>query len=230
MVYSKPLLPALFAAVIGAGLAGGCAGGSAAPPAEDAPPVNALAAMLGRPLVILPTQFLAFSTGNGSWESSPDNGALLELLDKEIEATLRRRGVQARWTFASEMVASARRNAGLIGDPHGLSAERYRRAKAGDTPLSEPLGSQIRTLVALRDARYALLPVEVRVEGKNGQGKGSVRLLLIDTRTARIVWAEDVIGAPTVSFGYPRAALTTALFPELARELASRIADMVVTQ
>lgn len=229
MISPNPIVRTLFVALLGATVAGGC-GGSASPKQEPEPQINPLAAMVGRPLVILPTQFLAFSTSSGEWESSADNPALLVALDEEIASTLKKRGVEARWTFAGEVAESARRNGGLTGDPYGLSAERFRRAKASDAPVSEPLGSQIRRLVAFRDARYALLPVELRIESQAGQGRAMLRLLLIDSRTARIVWADDVASARSAGFADARAALAPGRFSEIARDLAGRVADLVITQ
>ena len=76
MTSPNPIVRTLIAALLGATVTGGC-GGSASPKQEPEPEVNPLSAMVGRPLVILPTQFLAFSTSSGEWESSADNPALL---------------------------------------------------------------------------------------------------------------------------------------------------------
>jgi hypothetical protein len=99
-------------------------------------------------------------------------------------------------------------------------------------PLAEPLATQLRTIVALGDARYVLVPVEVRLErapapsssagvtapgpASAGPGRAVLRLALVDARASQVRWSGDV-ASDTAS------ALTTAL----AAGLAGRVADLV---
>lgn len=224
---------ALVAAVFGAAFSYGCASSAPAAKDESAAPTSPLAGMLGRPVVVFPTQYLATAGPSGTWDISTENATLLPVLDEEIAAAFTRRGVK-NWTFAREITASAVRNGGLAGDPRELSVAGIRRVKAGDTPLPEPLASQIRGLVSLTNARFAVLPLEARVDVREGQRKGAVRILLVDSRTARVVWAEDIDGDPMRDPLRDPAIASEALSPYgfrlLSRDLASRFADMVVAQ
>ena len=94
-----------------------------------------------------------------------------------------------------------------------------RLVKAGDDPLTEPLASQIRSLVALRDARYVILPAILRFENRDAGARGSLLLYLIDTRTSRIRWSGEV--ASDVSRNFSAA---------IAGSLAERLADLVVAR
>jgi hypothetical protein len=109
---------------------------------------------------------------------------------------------------------------GMTADPHALAAESLRRlVKAGDDPLSEPLASQIRSLVALRDARYVILPAILRFENRGGGARGSLVLYLIDTRTSRIHWSGEVTSD-----------ISRNLSAAIAGSLAERLADLVVAR
>lgn len=217
------------AAFVGAALLYGCAASAPAAKDEPAVPSSPLSGMLGRPIVVFPTQYLATAGPSGTWDISPDNAALLPVLDEEIADAFRKRGVK-NWTFAREITVSAVRNGGLAGDPRELSVAGIRRVKAGDTPLPEPLASQIRGLVSLTNARFAVLPLEARVDVRDGQRKGGVRMLLVDARTARVVWAEDIDAEPLRDPAIVREALSPYGFRLLSRDIASRFADMVVAQ
>jgi hypothetical protein len=84
--------------------------------------------------------------------------------------------------------------------------------------VPEPLISQLRSLIALRDeVRYALLPVEIRFEAVDGEGGRAVlNLVLVDVRRAEVVWAVDLASEASHAFS-----------PALAASLGSRFADLV---
>ena len=181
-------------------------------------------------MVVFPAQYLTTPGGGGSWDVTRDGPSLLPILDDELADQLRKRGVSSNWTFARELNQSADRNGGLAGDPRQLSAQGIRRNPAGDTPLPEPLASQIRTLVALTSARFAVLPIETRVDTRNGERKASVRMMLIDARTARILWVSDIEGASSRDPAIVSEAMSPFGFRMLSRDLATRFADLVVAQ
>ncbi len=197
----------------------GCAGAASTPKAQPEP-VQAmpLAAMGGRPVVFLPIQYGTYPDWV-SWEQPlPPTIQFLPALDDSIAASLGNRGLNS-WTFAPAITASARRNMGMTADPHALASESLRRlVKAGDDPVSEPLASQIRSLVALRDARYVILPAIIRFENRGAGTRALVLFYLIDTRTSRIRWSGQV--ASDVSRN----------FSTIVRSLAERLADLVVAR
>jgi hypothetical protein len=177
--------------------------------------------MAGRPVVMLPTQYVVYGTRVATHDSDSSTAMLIRILDDEIALSLKSRGV-SQWTSARDISASARRNMGMTADPHALAAQGIRRiTRASEDPLPEPLASQIRSLTALRDARYALLPIELRRDVATVHPRGMLRLFLIDSRTARIVWAGQVSGESS-EMGSELERVTT-----FAKILAARVADLV---
>jgi hypothetical protein len=149
----------------------------------------------------------------------------LATLDAEIAAALAERGVGTGWVMPADIVRSARRNPTYSTDPYALTVavlEPGHKAPARDAPLSEPLASQLRTITALGDARYVLVPVELRFERLSGAGVDTtaghavLRLALVDARASQVRWLGDVPSDPSSAFS-----------PALAAGVASRLADMI---
>ena len=210
---------ALIATIAGAAALVGCAGAANAPKDEPSPVQGApLASMAGRPVLVLPIQYIVFPDSLQFKDQLGPAAQFLTVLDDSIAASLGDRGLRS-WTFAPAITASARRNMGMTADPHLLAAERLRRlVKPGDDPVSEPLASQIRSLVALREGRYVILPSIIRFESRVTGARGTVLLYLIDTRTSRIAWSGEV-GSDFSN-----------RFAMIAGSLAQRIADLVVAR
>jgi len=210
---------AAFGGVLCAGALGGCAGGGAAgkiPRPQDTP----LAYLAGRPAVVLPVQRNISFPDSSSKQPPSVTDQFLAAVDDSIASALGDRGLRNTWTFAREISATARRNTGMLPDPHALAVAGLRRlVKAGDDPLSEPLASQVRALVSMRDARYAILPATVVFESAAGGIRGTVLVYLIDARTARIQWSGAVTS--DVSRGVSAA---------MAGGIAQRLADLVVAR
>lgn len=215
--------PLAVAAAVGgvlcAGVLTACAGGGAAgkiPRPVDTP----LAYLAGRPVVVLPVQ-RNISFPDSSWKQPASvTDQFLAAIDDSIASALGDRGLRNTWTFAREISATARRNTGMLPDPHALAVAGLRRlVRASDDPLSEPLASQIRSLISMRDARYAILPATVALESTAGGIRGTVLVYLVDARTARIQWS----GAVTSD-------VSRGLSPAMAGTIAQRLADLVVAR
>lgn len=172
-------------------------------------------------LILLPTRYLRAADSLG-WVSRVNEREFLASVDDEIAFALRQRQAGRRWTFPDELARSARRNAAFAPDPATIAAEPLRpRGRELDERVPEPLISQLRSLIALRDeVRYALLPVEVRFEaapeGGEGGGRAVLNLVLIDVRGSEIVWVTEVASDAMRSFS-----------PAVAASLGSRVADLV---
>ena len=230
LAFVRPMLRTPLAAAVSAALLYGCASSSAKQSQEPAGPTTALAGLVGRQMLVLPAQFLSVTNAGGGWDIVPGGTTILPILDEEIADAFRKRGVKSNWTFGREIAEASRRTGGITGNPSELSAQGIRRVKPGDTPLPEPLASEIRGIVALTNARYVILPLEVNVDTRGGERKGAVRLLLIDSRTARVTWAEEVTAAPSRDPQVVSEALSPFGFRQLSRDIASKFADMVVAQ
>ena len=192
----------------------------------SAPPADAPAPQAARPLASLATQAVALAPaqyvrGGDSTGWAARIGpvpAFLRSLDSALAAELLSRGTARTWVTAEALGRSARRNPAFTSDPYALSAESLRHGvRRTNARLGEPLASQMRSLVALTDARHALIPVEVRFEpAANGVARVILRLVLVDARLAEIQWAGDVS---------TEAALPSTA--DIVGPLAERVADLI---
>jgi len=172
--------------------------------------------MAGQQVLVLPVQYISFLDGLGWEQAVSDRPAYLARLDTVIALTLTQRGLGGAWTFGPEVARSARMNRILMPDARALSAEWLRGRLLPDQTVRDPLASQVRNLVGLKGSRYAVLPVEVRFEGKGGTGVAILRLVMIDSRLAQVRWAGEVRSDPAASFS-----------PALATSVARRFADLI---
>jgi len=111
-------------------------------------------------------------------------------LDSAVAAVLQERGLGRKWAYAGDVVRSAKRNPTYASDPYALGVTRLRvvELKSG-TEIPQLLADNLRTVTALGDTRFALIPVELRA-----QGEGVVlRLVMVDTRSRTLVWAGDLL-------------------------------------
>ncbi len=177
--------------------------------AQDvAPTERPLAAFAALRVAVAPVQFWRADTAG--WSVPLDGAGLRAQLDSAIAREFRDRGMGARWAFAGDVVRSARRNPTLRADPTALGAGRWRSQlpKPGDA-LPPLVADNLRTVSALGDTRYALIPVELR-----GAGADAVlRLVIADTRLRTVVWTADLLADGS---------------PDAAAALAARVADLVV--
>jgi hypothetical protein len=212
---SQPVLAALL-------LAGSaCAGQSQQQQEQQPTPTridHPLAVFAGRPMVVLPTRFVRDGDPMGWAAAIPSAREFLASVDAEIGFALKERDLGSNWIMPEALVRSARRNAAFVADPHTLAAERLRppiRRKIEQLP--EPLASQLRSLVALNDARYVLYPLEVRFEpADEGKGRAVLNVLVLDARLSTVMWMGDVASDPVESFS-----------PGLAAGVANRLADLI---
>lgn len=168
--------------------------------AQAAPRNSPLSGLAGQHIVVLPVHYLRADTLG--WSARVTNPrSTLAAIDSAIERSLSERGLRTAWTYPPALARSARRNAGYVSDPYSLAAERLRlgaRPITGQVP--EPLASQLRSIVAVTDARYALFPVELRFEQlPDGRALPVLRIALMDVRGAAVRWIGDVRGAASSS-------------------------------
>ncbi len=191
-------------------------------PADTAPsqqpPRPPLAALATQAVALTPAQYVRGGDSTGWATRIGPAPAFLRSLDSAIAAELTSRGTARTWVTAEALGRSARRNPAFTSDPYALSAESLRHGvRRTNARLGEPLASQMRALVALTEARHALIPVEVRFEpAPNGVARVILRLVLVDARLAEIQWAGDV----SMEDALPSA-------PEMIATLADRVADLI---
>jgi hypothetical protein len=174
------------------------------PNAQVAPlPNRPLAGLAGQQVIVIPLHYLRPGDSLG-WAAAVERPRqLLSDVDDEIAFALGERGFRTQWVFPEQLVRSAQRNAPHAPDPRALAAEGLRplARRRSDGQLGEPLASQLRALVALHGARYALFPVELRFEKIGGAGRAVLHVLLLDARLSRATWGADVRGDTASTYG-----------------------------
>jgi hypothetical protein len=192
--------------------------GCASKPPEPVEPVvvRPLDRLAGSEIVVFPVQYLSWTDSLNWQQQIPNRAEFLARVDDDIEAALTARGLGQTWTFGREIARASRVNSMIMRDAHSLSAE-WLRARVIDETVRDPLASQVRALVGLKGQRYAILPVELRLENRAGMGVATLRIVMIDSRMALIKWRGEVSSDPmkTVS-------------PALTKSLATHFADLVV--
>jgi hypothetical protein len=197
-----------------------CIGCASKPPETGASPtvMRPLERMAGQQLIVLPVQYLASTDTLGWQQQIPNRAAFLAALDDQIEAAMAARGLGKAWVFGREVERASKLNSILMTDARSLSAEWLRGRVLPETTVRDPLAQQVRGLVGLKGSRYALLPVELRLENRTGgTGVAILRVVMIDSRMAQIRWVGEVESDPMRTFS-----------PALAANVATHFADLVL--
>src|ERR1041385_6325651 len=142
------------------GLAAGCGGNRAEGPKPVPNPYLNLPmvtpALAGQRVAVLP---LTLALPDAQLAADTLLGVRANVLawsDSMQAEALNGRAPEVTWVGPAELRRDARRAAGLAGDPDHFAHALLRDPLIKTVP--DPLRSQIRTLVALTDARYALAP------------------------------------------------------------------------
>jgi hypothetical protein len=197
----------------------GCGGGRSAPqsgpPAEA--PLNSFASMR---LIVLPAQGVRTGDAMGWAAKTGERRAFLATVDSALETAVKAKGLSS-WVLASDLARTARRNPLYATNPadiRGADAVRFLERQR-DENIPEPVASQLRTLTSFHDARYALIPVEVRFEpgSASGTGRAILRMAVLDVRGSRLVFIGDISGSDAPEYT-----------PEIGAALARLFADLVV--
>jgi hypothetical protein len=197
-----------------------CVGCASKPPETGASPtvMRPLERMAGQQLIVLPVQYLASTDTLGWQQQIPNRAAFLAALDDQIEAVMAARGLGKAWVFGREVERASKLNSILMTDARSLSAEWLRGRVLPETTVRDPLAQQVRGLVGLKGSRYALLPVELRLENRpGGTGVAILRVVMIDSRMAQIRWVGEVESDPMRTFS-----------PALSANVATHFADLVL--
>jgi hypothetical protein len=197
----------------------GC-GGSKPAETTSSPDVHPLAGLAGQNIVIAPVQSLRIPAEVG-WTASPAAKATLARLDSVFADTLKERVGNREWVYTDALVRSAANNPQYATDPRGLAVSSLRAATLKiDDRLLEPLASQLRTMIALHDARLVLVPTDLTIERTGpGLGRPVVRLVLVDPRSSVVRWIGRVTGDESPAFT-----------PEIPATLATRLADLFASR
>lgn len=181
-------------------------------PAEPAQPLAVYAAQR---LVLTPAGFVR-ADSLGWVQRFGGARAVARKLDTSIVAALEERGLGRRWFLPPDLVRAFERNRTYATDPYQLALEPVRSSKFVTAErFGEPLSSQLRTMIALHEeARFVLVPIELRIETVGAAARGVLKVALMDPRFAQATWVGEVKGDAAGT-----AARTLA-------SVASRLADL----
>src|SRR3954471_21881117 len=170
----------------------GCGGGTAAttPATAPAPEQRPLAALAATGAIVTPASIIHIAPElNWSAQQAPARETL-RALDDDIAAAIAERGLKANWVMPADLALSYKRNPTYAADPYALAEEPLRSSSfIVGTRLTEPLASQLRTMIALHEnARSVLLPVELRLDPvpPGNDARASLRLVLVDPRFSEV--------------------------------------------
>ena len=176
---------------------------------------GSLAPLASDALIVLPVQTLRTSVPEWT-DKVGDQRAYLSTVDDEIAFAVRDRGLRGQWAFPADLARSAKRNPGYTADPYAIALSPLVAVERdADKIIAEPLAGQLRAFAGLFNARYALIPTELRFVPDPSGGRATVHLVVVDARAARLIWKGDVSGDGMKNFT-----------PAVAAGLAGRIADL----
>ncbi len=148
--------------------------------------------------MVLPAQ----SVRNGDelrWaNAAASSSTFLARLDSALERGIRSVRLSPGWITAADMERTSARNPvhlTPVAVIQGAEAVRALERNPGED-IAEPVASQLRTYAGFNDARYALVPVELRFERGEfaDAGRAVLHIGILDLRASRLDWAGDVAG------------------------------------
>ena len=170
----------------------GCGGKSEKPPEppKPSPYLNlpmATPALAGQKVAVLPLTLAVPDTALAGDSLLGSRVKVLAWADSMLLEALMGRAPEVTWVGPAELRRVARRATGLAPDPDRLGHAILRDPTFKMVP--DPLRSQLRTLVALVDARYCLVPTAaVFLKEPDGRIKTEMMLVLVDARTGSPGW------------------------------------------
>lgn len=195
------------------------------------PTAAPLAPFTAQRIVVVPTQRLRAGDSLGWATRAGVPASYLGRVDDEIVFALGERGLGRLWMMPGDVVRALRRNPTFDVDPYALDVGQFllRPGRLNDA-VTGAARTQLRAITALGDARYVLVPTELRFEPAPpdsgsagvplaGAGRALLRAVIVDTRLAQVVWRGEVV-SDVVSD------VVTTPSPRIAASLALRLADL----
>lgn len=182
----------------------------------------ALAVYATQRMLVMPAQAIRPGNVSGWADDATSLRTLLAGFDSTLSTEFRARGLAPQWATAGELDRIARRNPVHVTRPSDIRAgaavaslERQR-----DEDIPEPIASQLRVYAGFHEARYALVPAEIRFEQGEfaDAGRAIARVGILDIRGSKLVFIGDVVGPDA---GDAATAVTN---------LGRRLADLIVSR
>ncbi len=199
----------------------------------------------GTPVVVVPVQSVRPLNAGGWPGGAATEEDALRVMDAELEFALDEKRGASDWALPDEVVRRVDRNPMLRLDPSRLAYQGLLEKPVKRQQIYEPLHSELRSISALFDTRYVILPIALYVEEdarrpEDGSEKPSpadtiaspetdrssatdrrhrahLMIAMIDIRMSSIVWWGEIVSDPGLA-GSP------ALLASLAERFAAQVA------
>lgn len=173
-------LPIQWAPLVGLLVLAGCSGRTVVP--EAGYQTGSVPELRSARVLLLPVQILR--GGNQGF-------------DEELPFALRSRGQGGDWVDAESILETVRRNPELRLELDRLPVRPFLQAEV--RRVGDPLFGDLYRLGVLMNARYAVLPVELRERPEEGGFAVEVVAALLDLRTGHVLWHGILDGTPAPS-------------------------------
>ncbi len=180
-------------ALLGVSLLAGPAAGQGKSKPLPAPGL-ALAPLAGQSIPIVPTTLVLVSAGSATPAAYPaERTARLRWADSILFAAFSDRGPDVKWIGADTLRRVARRAPAIAPDPDRMGQDLMASDRRDHVP--DPLLGYLRTLTALTNSRYVMIPALLEF---TAFGTDSVRaaatFVLADSRTGSVVYRSHPVG------------------------------------
>ena len=153
-----------------------------------------VASVAGQQVAIVPINMVVVEPTVPPGSVAADRPTLFRWTDSLLLDGAQARAPEVSWVTPTELRRIARRAAGLVPNPDQMGQSIMRSWSLTSVP--DPLRSNLRKLLAIANARYALIPASLILSADStGALTASMAILLADTRTGRVVWRSVAKGS-----------------------------------
>ena len=148
-----------------------------------------LAGLASVKVPILPLTLLAADDSLGWGAHFADQRAALTIADSIVNTLLHNRAPEVTWVPPEELRRQARRSPTFATNPDQMGTAILRGERVVGVP--DPLRAEIRVLVGIADARYALVPAQLVFRraappAAPGTGTAELTVVIVDGRLGRV--------------------------------------------
>lgn len=149
-----------------------------------------LAGLASEKVPVLPLGILAFDDSLRWVTTHADLVAARVAVDSILGNLLQDRAHEVTWILPGELRRQARRSPTFATNPDQMGTAILRGAKVGDF-VPDPLRSELRALVAIADARHALVPAQLVFRPAAGaagprMGTAELTVVIVDARLGQV--------------------------------------------
>ncbi len=188
----------------------------------------------GTPVVFVPVQSVEPLPGGGWPGGAAGEEDALRAMDAELQFALGESRGAEDWALPTDVVRRVERNPMIRTDPSRMAYQGLLEKPDKRKQIYEPLHGELRSISALFDTRYVVLPISLFVEadppgpddpqpdssadlnGPDASYRAHLLLAMIDIRSSTIVWWGEIAGEAG-----------NADSPALTASLAERVAMAV---